>query len=147
MLLLTEPTLFYWNLLNDLTSDLKAYKGTVSVWAHGIKNPKTGSAVSLLRSEANPTSTSGISTPSQFTKVTTISSATAPPQTPDNSDAGNDNVQIVGSLLDEDDEPERLAAHALMKKRPVSLHTVMGAAVWIFFKFTVSFVDYFTGCD
>ncbi|KAG2031365.1 hypothetical protein BDR03DRAFT_1016192 [Suillus americanus] len=75
--------------------NLKAYKGTVSVWAHGIKNLKTSSAVSLLQSEANPTSTSGISTPSQFTK-------------------------IVGSLLDEGDKPERLAAHAIMKKRPGS---------------------------
>jgi hypothetical protein len=102
------------------------------VWAHGIKNLKTSSTLSLLRSEANPTSTSGILTPSQFTKVTTISSATAPLKTPDNSDAGNDSVQIVGSLLDEDDEPKCLAAHALMKKWPGSLHTVMGAAVWIF---------------
>ncbi|KAG1875765.1 hypothetical protein F4604DRAFT_1680644 [Suillus subluteus] len=109
--------------------DLKAYKGTVSVWARGIKNSKTGSVLSLLPSEPNPTSVSGISTPTQFTKVTTISNATAPPKTPENSDSGDDDAQIVGSLLDEDDGPECLAAHALtsLKKQPRSLHTVMGA--------------------
>ncbi|KAG0701314.1 hypothetical protein DFH29DRAFT_1000379 [Suillus ampliporus] len=80
------------------------------------------------RSETHPTSTSGISAPTQFTKVTTISSATAPPITPESSEI-NDDAHIVGSLLDEDDEPERLAAHALanMKKQPSSLHTTLGA--------------------
>ncbi|KAG1906585.1 uncharacterized protein F5891DRAFT_1181999 [Suillus fuscotomentosus] len=109
-------------------NDLKAYKTTISVWACGITNPKTSSMLSLLPHQENPTSVSGISVPTQFIKVTTISSATAPQKTPENSDIGDDDAQIVGSLLDEDNSPERLAAHALMslKKQPRSLRTVMG---------------------
>ncbi|KAG1888050.1 hypothetical protein F4604DRAFT_1915951 [Suillus subluteus] len=105
-----------------------AYKGSVSVWAHGVKNPKTSTLSQFPRSETHPTSTSGISAPTQFTKVTTISSATAPPITPESSEI-DDDVHIVGSLLDEDDKPERLAAHALanVKKQPSSLHTALGA--------------------
>ncbi|KAG1819101.1 uncharacterized protein BJ212DRAFT_1298368 [Suillus subaureus] len=84
-----------------------AYKGSVSMWAHGCI---------------------GISAPTQFTKVTMISSATAPPITPEGSEI-NDNAHITGSLLDEDEEPEQLAAHALvnMKKQPSGLCTVLGA--------------------
>ncbi|KAG2158763.1 uncharacterized protein EDB93DRAFT_1100386 [Suillus bovinus] len=105
-----------------------AYKGSVSVWAHGVKNPKTSTLSQFTRSETHPTSASGISVPTQFTKVTMISSATAPPITPEGSEI-NDDAHIAGSLLDEDDEPERLAAHALtnMKKQPSGLRTALGA--------------------
>jgi hypothetical protein len=104
------------------------------VWAHAVKNPKTSTLSQFPRSETHPTSTSGISAPTQFTKVTMISSATAPPITPKSSEI-DDDAHIVGSLLDEDDEPERLAAHALadMKKQPSSLHTALGAMVRVFF--------------
>ncbi|KAG2084605.1 uncharacterized protein F5147DRAFT_782425 [Suillus discolor] len=113
------------DLKGNVAIDLKAYKATISVWARGITNPKTSSVLSLLPCQENPTSVSGISVPTQFTKVMTISSATAPPKTPENSDIGDNDAQIVGSLLDEDDGPERLAAHALMslKKQPGSLRT------------------------
>lgn len=145
MLLLTEPTLFYWNLLNDLTSGLKnvAYKGSVSMWAHGVKNPKTSTLSQFPRSETHPTSASSISAPMQFTKVTMISSTTAPPITPEGSEI-DDDAHIAGSLLDEDDEPERLAAHALanMKKQPSGLCTALGAMVRVFCLFFVSFVNY-----
>ncbi|KAG2153702.1 uncharacterized protein EDB93DRAFT_1248603 [Suillus bovinus] len=131
MLLLIEPTLFYWNLLNNLTSDLKStYRGTVSVWAHRVQNPKTSSTLSHLpRSKNHPTSVSGIPGPTQLTKVTTFSSATAAPATPKSSEIGCDDAQVVGSLLDEDGEPEHLVAHALasVKKQPSSLYTVLGA--------------------
>ncbi|KAG1883580.1 hypothetical protein F4604DRAFT_1677347 [Suillus subluteus] len=73
-----------------------AYKGSVSVWAHGVKNPKTSTLSQFPRSETHPTSTSGISAPTQFTKVTTISSATAPPITPESSEIDNDvHIDVV----------------------------------------------------
>ncbi|KAG1737732.1 hypothetical protein EDB19DRAFT_1909494 [Suillus lakei] len=96
---------------NDVTDGITvglkdvAYKGSVSVWAHEVKNPKTSTLSQFLRSKTHPTSTSGISAPTQFTKVTTISSTTAPPITPKGSEIDN-NAHIVGSLLDEDEEPE-----------------------------------------
>ncbi|KAG2110724.1 hypothetical protein BD769DRAFT_1392187 [Suillus cothurnatus] len=118
-----------WNGLKDA-----AYKGSVSVWAHAVKNPKTSTLSQFPRSETHPTSTLGISAPTQFTKVTTISSATAPPITPESLEI-DDDAHIVGSLLDEDDEPEQLVAHALadMKKQPSSLHTALGAMACGFF--------------
>ncbi|KAG0693444.1 hypothetical protein DFH29DRAFT_1007285 [Suillus ampliporus] len=40
MLLLTEPTLFYWNFANELIDELKdACTDTVSVWAQGVEMP------------------------------------------------------------------------------------------------------------
>jgi hypothetical protein len=121
MLLLTEPTLFYWNLLNDFPSDLKqAYTGTISKWAQRVQktNAKNTHAPAAPRSNASSHRSTNTAL-SRLTKVTTATSVTAPPVTPTSSIAG-DEPEIVACLFDEDDQPERMAAHALvgMRRQP-----------------------------
>lgn len=122
MLLLTEPTLFYWNLLNDFTSDLKqAYTGGVMTWAqkvykinlkkntHSMKTPKN-----LMMSQC--TSSTALS---QLTRATTAaSSATPPPGTPTSLVLGDNFSE--GCFPDEEDHPERMAAYALVGMRKPS---------------------------
>lgn len=129
MLLLTEPTLFYWNLLDDFTSNLKdTYTGTVSLWAKKVQNPNRASHIS--RSDANSSLTTGSTALTKLTKVTTVSTASAPPATPQTSVIGADDAEIMaGSLLDEDDEPERLAAHTLASLRKHGARSTTAAFV------------------
>jgi hypothetical protein len=124
MLLLTEPTLFYWNLLNDFTSDLKqAYIGTISNWAQKVQkmNTKNTAHVTVPRGNLSSSRThqSTNTALSRFTKVATATTVTDPPVTPTNSVVDDSEI----CLFDEDDQPERVAAHALvgMRKQP-SLH-------------------------
>lgn len=131
MLLLTKPTLFYWNLLNDFTSDLKqAYKGGVKTWAQKVhtvnvkKNAHLAKAPrSLAASSLNQSTNTALS---QLTRGTTAAStATPPPGTPSNLVFG-DYPDSAECFLDEDDHPERMAAYALVgMRKPSGLHNAV----------------------
>jgi hypothetical protein len=128
MLLLTEPTLFYWNLLNDFTSDLKqAYTGGITTWAqkvHKVNVEKNACLAkppkSLTTSSLNQSTNKALS---QLTRVTTAAStATPPPVTPTHSTFGDDFAEVAepGCFPDEDNHPERMAAFALVGMRKPS---------------------------
>ena len=97
----------------------------VSSWDRRIrlgstqKTSEQGSHVSGTREAKSSSLThhTGSTALTKFTKVTTVSTASAPPATPQHSVIGDDVEIVAGSLLDEDDEPERLAAHALTSLR------------------------------
>ena len=132
-LLLTEPTLFYWNLLNDfISSDLKdAYISSVFDWRQHVPSEKTAPA-SLsantrgrhVRVSSSHTTSSAVS---HLTKKTTATTATPPPTTPTTSVVGDD-LEIATGFLDEDNRSERMAAYALvgMKKPPNSRRQASG---------------------
>ncbi|KIK78378.1 hypothetical protein PAXRUDRAFT_16910 [Paxillus rubicundulus Ve08.2h10] len=124
MLLMTEPTLFFWNLISNHQDDdsaKEAFLGHMNQWiTTAAKSGKPKAPSQPVKSSLNTASSIQISSFSNVTapsKATSCPSAIKPPpsHSPSPLNANSDGEdEFPAALLDEDDTAEREAAHSLM---------------------------------
>jgi hypothetical protein len=125
MLLLTEPTLFFWNHIVDIAliseeSGKQAYLGQVNKWVQKVGRTKQSVPSKAPRSTASSRVTSN-SKFSAISKITATSSAVPPPTSVTSLE---DELEDPGFSLDTDDSAERKAAHILAGMKTVSVSLV-----------------------
>lgn len=121
MLLMTEPTLFFWNLIasNHQGDDAKeTFLGHMDKWITDVaKSGKPKRTPQRITCSSNAASSVRISAFSNVTATsrTSYSSAPKPPpsRSPTPSSVGPED-ELPAVLLDDDDTVEREAAHSLM---------------------------------